>query len=105
MCRTAKAGVVGTECHLDLVEGTVSDLNASLDQTLGRLLDRHGDGSVIVRRSDDQIDLLQNTTLVRGVVVSERSAGSFNNPDTFGWYGCRNCTDILTSDFRVTDEL
>ena len=79
----AIARVVGAEGHLHHVEEAVVHL-ASVDETLGGLLDRHLDRSRVVHGGHHEVDRGQDAVGVALVVMNQRAARGLDDSDALG---------------------
>ena len=71
-----EARVIGADGHLHRVQHALVVL-AIVDQAFGRLCDRHIDGRVVVRGTDDQVDLGEHALGVGLIVVDQRAPRRF----------------------------
>ena len=99
--RTAETRIVGPKGHLDHVQQPLAGAAAPANERLGRLLDRHRNGGVVVRRPHDQVDLRQQAPLVGRVVVRERAPRGLDAAHALGRRRRRQHPVLLAGDLRI----
>ena len=104
MRRTGQAGVVSAHRGFNPIEQSFPHLGAG-DVCFGDAVYGFGHGPVVMTGGDNQVHTGELTIIIRPVMVEERTAGSFQDTDTFTLEIFASVENFGTENIRIFEEI